>query len=1028
MTLLDRIQVILEGDTVALTRSLQGAEAAMAKAGRNMQRVGRTLSVRVTAPILAVGAAATKMGADFEAEMQKIVGLVGVSQDQVDAWSSELLDLGPQLGQTPKALAEGLFFVTSAGFRGAAAMEVLTATARAASSGLGDVATIADAVTSAVNAYGIENLSAADATDVLTAAVREGKLEAESLAPVLGNLLPVASGMGVQFDQVAGILAVFSRTGQDAAAGATSLLNLMLTLQKPTAQTSRLLEGAGISMGELRDIASQQGGLIEVMRILERTFAGNDEALARIFPNIRAFRGVMNALAQDADTVDSIMSGVANSTGAADHAFASAEDTVKFLINSALSKLAGSLIRIGTVIGPSVANVLSNIADVVERVAIAFEGLDPPLQRVVLSLVSLAAAAGPVLLVLGGLAASVKALGLGILVRGLVSAGGALIPVVTGATSLSGALGGLLTAIGPAGWLIAGLAATAGGLAVWATRAAQARLEAARFEQQLEDVRGQFAGRSQETLVQDIEHLGGELDRANAKLASLRDQVEPFNTGTWRDLGIDLQTAQDRAAGLNDQIRTQEAIVALLDSRFQGAVETYREGALAANELGMALEGVEDVDLTGEDGGIGEDISDALDALQTSLRAARTQSSALGEDFNLAEAQAAAYESALQSLTEAGVEDLDQALGSSGITLREIATLLLEAAENADTYSEAQARTRKEIELINDVQSELARSLDNAAILGELLGDGFSQAEAEAAALRSAVDSLINQGVSFETIVGAQGETLRDLAVQAHDAAIGINTMQQAQSDAESVIAATQTPLERYEETVARLIVLNQTLNEQGQQLLDDATFQRAMEAAADAYDSATLGADDFTDAAAQVAVAGIDTFAAFAVGAGTSIRSFVQRALADLARLAARLAFLKILQAGTFGAGGFVTGLIGALGGARQFGGPVRAQTPYLVGEAGPELFVPELGGQIVSASQTSRLQQGSRLRTSPRGFSVAPVASNEGGGGGPRIDFSTFPPARNPLAAARDGDWQKFLRSSMAGAFEGGFDPGRT
>lgn len=47
---------------------------------------------------------------------------------------------------------------------------------------------------------------------------------------------------------------------------------------------------------------------------------------------------------------------------------------------------------------------------------------------------------------------------------------------------------------------------------------------------------------------------------------------------------------------------------------------------------------------------------------------------------------------------------------------------------------------------------------------------------------------------------------------------------------------------------------------------------------------------------------------------------------------------------------GEFVTkNVSGAFGGNRQFGGPVRADTPYIVGERGPELFMPSSAGSIV-------------------------------------------------------------------------------
>lgn len=57
-------------------------------------------------------------------------------------------------------------------------------------------------------------------------------------------------------------------------------------------------------------------------------------------------------------------------------------------------------------------------------------------------------------------------------------------------------------------------------------------------------------------------------------------------------------------------------------------------------------------------------------------------------------------------------------------------------------------------------------------------------------------------------------------------------------------------------------------------------------------------------------------------------------------------------------GGGGFwgtlVNGFVSAFGGARANGGPVMANTPYLVGERGPELFMPNSSGTVLSNQQT--------------------------------------------------------------------------
>jgi hypothetical protein len=63
-------------------------------------------------------------------------------------------------------------------------------------------------------------------------------------------------------------------------------------------------------------------------------------------------------------------------------------------------------------------------------------------------------------------------------------------------------------------------------------------------------------------------------------------------------------------------------------------------------------------------------------------------------------------------------------------------------------------------------------------------------------------------------------------------------------------------------------------------------------------------------------------------------------------------------------------TGLVGAR--ARAVGGPVKEMTPYLVGERGPEMFVPKVSGTIVTTSALERY-----TRTKPAGAPTQQAAA---------------------------------------------------
>lgn len=70
-------------------------------------------------------------------------------------------------------------------------------------------------------------------------------------------------------------------------------------------------------------------------------------------------------------------------------------------------------------------------------------------------------------------------------------------------------------------------------------------------------------------------------------------------------------------------------------------------------------------------------------------------------------------------------------------------------------------------------------------------------------------------------------------------------------------------------------------------------------------------------------------------------------------------------------GFGGLLTGLIGSVFGlpGRATGGPVAPDRPYLVGERGPELFVPTSAGRVEAGVSAPREVRVSINVTTPRG-----------------------------------------------------------
>jgi len=231
-------------------------------------------------------------------------------------------------------------------------MEVLAASAKGAAIGLGQTKVVADAATSAVNAYGAENLSGSEAVDVLTAAVREGKVEANRLAPAIGKAIPVASAMGIEFHEVAAAIAAMTRTGTDARTSAIQLRQIMQSILDPSRQTTKALQEMGIAENELRRQADEEG-LLAVLKRLRDLAKDNEDAFADVFPNIRALAGALDITGANLTENEGIFRALANSVGDTDEAFQKTTKGGMFKFTKAMSQLKVGFLALGKAMLPA---------------------------------------------------------------------------------------------------------------------------------------------------------------------------------------------------------------------------------------------------------------------------------------------------------------------------------------------------------------------------------------------------------------------------------------------------------------------------------------------------------------------------------------------------------------------------------------------------------------------------------------------------------------------------------------------------
>jgi hypothetical protein len=264
-----------------------------------------------------------------------------------------------------------------------------------------------------------------------------------------------------------------------------------------------------------------------------------------------------------------------------------------------------------------------------------------------------------------------------------------------------------------------------------------------------------------------------------------------------------------------------------------------------------------------------------------------------------------------------------------------------------------EARTK-----IKDATAKAAE--DVAAFVGKLEEERATTGQTAEAVTRYQLAKLGASEATIEHALALQ----RDIALLKADA----DATDELAKKAAAITTEFQTATEKY---AARQTELNALL-EGGK--ISGETYVRAIVAARGELDKTTTSTETFGAAIAssmeQAATSGKLSFSAFA----NSVIAQLKRILVQALITRAVAFFLPGL--GSIGAaiGGAVSG--------RQHGGPVQGGRAYLVGERGPELFVPQASGAIVPS------------------------------GGGLRLDLASLPPyprVMDPRELALDTWWRQ-------------------
>lgn len=414
---------------------------------------------KVAAPIgLAAGikGISSALG-DFDTGLREVITLLpGLDVSGFETLKEEVIEVAKETNNIPQDILPALYNALSAGVPRDNVFDFISTASQAGIAGVTDTNTAVNALTTVLNAYGLEASETTAISDVFFTAIRLGKTNFAELEASIGDVLPTANAASVSFDEVAGAIALLTSNGLNTPKAATALNTALTELQTPTTKIAKAFQE--LANKSFPDFIEEGGTLAEALVIVKEAAEDTEGGFAALAGQEAS--KALNVLTDDLEKTAGFLDETANSAGATDEAFQTMAEGGAFSVSGVISRLSAGFVSAFDALTPlvtTVANGASTFLDMADAAGL----LEPILIGITVGFAAIAVAATAAAVATLPISATVLAVaaGVGTLVAAIVflneKFGG--LAAILGVAAVAF---GVVLKIGPA--VLLGLAKTAG--------------------------------------------------------------------------------------------------------------------------------------------------------------------------------------------------------------------------------------------------------------------------------------------------------------------------------------------------------------------------------------------------------------------------------------------------------------------------------------------------------------------------------------------------------------------------------------
>lgn len=255
--------------------------------------LGATMLLGMAGAAARVGINLIKTGIDGEQALQLIASMTGATSAQLQGYTAQLEALAPIVGKTISDLAGGLYDITSVGYTGQAAMDMLTVSAKAAAAGGSDLHTVTDGLTAVMKDFELGTDQATKVTDQLLMGVRVGKAEFSDYAKAIGLVGLVSHQAHFSMEETNAALATMTVVYHSTKQAGQNLQHLIQALGIEFQKVEKRADGAGIALNHTK---FESEGLRDRLMDLWNASGHNSSKFRQLIGDATSFKAAMALL------------------------------------------------------------------------------------------------------------------------------------------------------------------------------------------------------------------------------------------------------------------------------------------------------------------------------------------------------------------------------------------------------------------------------------------------------------------------------------------------------------------------------------------------------------------------------------------------------------------------------------------------------------------------------------------------------------------------------------------------------------